>query len=85
MGQISTYGNASTPTIDDKVIGTDIENENVNKNFEVSQILSLLNKAVVVLPIYTDNTSALAGGLVAGNLYRTAGVAGSSSVVCVVY
>jgi hypothetical protein len=85
MGQISTYGNASTPTIDDKVIGTDIENENVTKNFEVSQILSLLNKAVVVLPIYTDNTSALAGGLVAGNLYRTAGVAGSSSVVCVVY
>ena len=85
MGQISTYGNASTPTIDDKVIGTDIENENVTKNFEISQILSLLNKAVVVLPIYTDNTSALAGGLVAGNLYRTAGVAGSSSVVCVVY
>jgi hypothetical protein len=85
MGQISTYGNASAPTIDDKVIGTDIENINVTKNFEVSQILSLLNKAVVVLPIYTDNTSALAGGLVAGNLYRTAGVAGSSSVVCVVY
>jgi len=85
MGQISTYGNASTPTIDDRVIGTDIENENVTKNFEVSQILSLLNEAVIVLPIYTDNTSALAGGLVAGNLYRTAGVAGSSSVVCVVY
>lgn len=85
MGQISTYGNASTPTIDDKVIGTDIENENVTKNFEISQILSLLNKAVVVLPVYADNTSALAGGLVAGNLYRTAGVAGSSSVVCVVY
>ena len=85
MGQISTYGNASTPTIDDKVIGTDIENENVTKNFEISQILSLLNKAVVVLPVYADNTSALVGGLVAGNLYRTAGVAGSSSVVCVVY
>jgi hypothetical protein len=86
MAQISTYDNSSAPTIDDKVIGTNIENENVTKNFEISQILSLLNEAIVVLPLYTDNTSALQGGLIAGQLYRTPPTgSGSFSVVCVVY
>lgn len=84
MAQISTYLNVSNPTIDDKVIGTDIENENVTKNFEISQILSLLSEAVVALPEYGDNTAALAGGLVAGNLYRNPNISNDSIVVCVV-
>lgn len=86
MGQISTYGNSSAPTINDKVIGTDVENENVTKNFEISQILSLLNEAIVMLPLYADNASALAGGLVVGQLYRTPPIGtGFWSTVCVVY
>ena len=85
MGLISTYGIVTLATVDDKLIGTDVESLNATKNFEISQILSLLNESVVTLPIYATNTAALAGGLVAGNLYRNAGSAGSSSVVCVVY
>ena len=41
MAQISTYATTSTPTIDDKLIGTDVENENVTRNFLISDILAL--------------------------------------------
>lgn len=85
MGQISTYGIVTAPTLDDKLIGTDIETENATKNFEISQVLGLLSSAVVTLPVYATNTLAISGGLVAGNIYRNAGVTGSSSIVCVVY
>ena len=43
MAQISTYASIQTPTLDDKLIGTDVENENLTKNFTVSSILSLQN------------------------------------------
>jgi len=85
MGKISTYSIVTAPAIDDKLIGTDIETENATRNFEISQVLSLLNEASVVLPIYATNTAALSGGLVSGNFYRNVGTAGSSSIVCVVY
>ena len=85
MGQISTYGIVTAPTIDDKLIGTDIESENATKNFEISQVLGLLSSAVVTLPVYATNTAALNAGLVAGNIYRNLGSAGNSSIVCVVY
>jgi len=41
MAQISTYATTSTPTIDDKLIGTDVENENLTRNFLISDILAL--------------------------------------------
>tara|TARA_R110000803_G_C11839877_1_gene304434 strand:+ start:332 stop:589 length:258 start_codon:yes stop_codon:yes gene_type:complete len=85
MSKISTYASIQAPSIDDKLIGTDIENENLTKNFTIDSILNLLSTAAIVLPVYATNTAALAAGLSAGNLYRNAGAAGSSSVVCVVY
>jgi len=41
MAQISTYSSIQNPTLDDKLIGTDVENENLTKNFSISSILSL--------------------------------------------
>ena len=85
MAQISTYASIQTPDVDDKLIGTDSENDNLTKNFTINSILNLISAASISLPVYATNTAAIAGGLVAGNLYRNVGSAGSSSVVCVVY
>ena len=85
MAQISTYSNVSSPDISDKLIGTDVENENVTKNFTISTILALLSSASISLPEYASNDLAVSGGLLAGQLYRNEGVAGASSIVCVVY
>ena len=85
MGKISTYSTA-TPTLTDKVIGTDTNSNNETNNFTVGSILQLLSTVgTVTLTAYADNNAAIAGGLISGQLYRNAGAAGSSSVVCVVY
>jgi hypothetical protein len=76
MAKISTYATTSTPTIDDKLIGTDVENENLTRNFSISSILALVG---VGLSEYASNAAAEAAGLAIGDLYHNAGV------VCVVY
>ncbi len=63
MAQISTYASIQTPTLDDKLIGTDIENENLTKNFTISSILSL--KAISSTSVLSsiDNTNQEPSGL----------------------
>ncbi len=85
MAIISTYPIDASVNLVDKLIGTDVEDSSKTKNYTVDSILQLLASVSVTLPIYADNTAAVSGGLVAGQLYRNAGAAGSSSVVCVVY
>jgi|TARA_R110000744_G_scaffold58739_1_gene122574 hypothetical protein len=85
MAIISTYPIDASVNLVDKLIGTDVEDSSKTKNYTVDSILQLLASVSVTLLIYADNTAAVSGGLVAGQLYRNAGVAGSSSVVCVVY
>jgi len=46
------------------------------------QALSQLNHISQLLPIYTNNTNAKAGGLVPGDLYR---LGGDPDYVCIVY
>ena len=41
MGKISTYTVLSTPTLNDKLIGTDVTTNNETKNFLVSDLLAL--------------------------------------------
>ena len=41
MGKISTYSVLSTPTVNDKLIGTDVNTNNETKNFLVSDLLAL--------------------------------------------
>jgi hypothetical protein len=41
MGKISTYAVDSTPSLSDKLIGTEVGNLNATKNYTIGQILSL--------------------------------------------
>ena len=84
MAIISTYPISGQVNLTDKLVGTDVEDASKTKNYTVDSILQLLAFVSVTLPVYADNTAA-AAVLSAGQLYRNAGVAGSSSVVCVVY
>ena len=42
MGKISTYSVLSTPTVSDKLIGTDVTTNNETKNFLIGDLLSLV-------------------------------------------
>jgi hypothetical protein len=41
MAKISTYSTNASPTLSDKLIGTDVDNSNLTKNFTISDVLSL--------------------------------------------
>ena len=68
MGKISTYSVLSTPIATDKLIGTDVTTNNETKNFTIDSLFTV----VVTLPVFANNVTALAGGLVIGQLYQTA-------------
>ena len=83
MAKISTYTTVSSPSVSDKLIGTDVVDELVNnetKNFLISSILKLLPSVTLTLPTYSNNNAAISGGLIAGQLYKS-----SSGVVSIVY
>jgi hypothetical protein len=70
MATISSYSTDTAVSYADKLIGTDAEDSNKTKNFTIGSILSMPLPSV---PVYADNAAALAGGLVAGNVYRITG------------
>jgi hypothetical protein len=70
MAKISSYSTDNTVSYSDKLIGTDAQDSNITKNFTIGSILSLPLPSV---PVYANNAAALAGGLVAGNVYRITG------------
>jgi hypothetical protein len=70
MARISSYPITGTPTLADKVIGTNVSNQDETVNFTLSDILSLPLPSV---PVYANNAAALLAGLVAGNVYRITG------------
>lgn len=72
MAKISTYSTDALISTDDKLIGTDAENSNATKNFLVGDLLELLPSIILTLPTYASNAAALAGGLVQGQLYKSA-------------
>jgi len=79
MAKISSYPSASPVDLSDMVIGTDTINSNATKNFTIQNMLALVPDAILVLPTYASNAAALAGGLVQGQLYKSA--AGVVSIV----
>lgn len=82
MTKISQYPDDSQITIDDKLIGTDAENDLKTKNFTFADVISFLQLNLLIMNTpsftgileYTDNAAALTAGLVAGNVYRTGDV-----------
>jgi hypothetical protein len=85
MSKISTYPISANVVLNDKLIGTDTEDESKTKNYSVESILELIRLVSLTLPVYADNAAAIAAGESAGKLYRNAGDGTSSSVVCIVY
>lgn len=63
MAQISTYASIQNPTLEDKLIGTDIENENLTKNFTISSVLELKQIGLTNVLTAVDNTNQLPSGL----------------------
>ena len=49
MAKISSYSVNTTPSLNDKLIGTDIDNSNITKNFTISEVLALGGSGVVSL------------------------------------
>jgi len=78
MAKISSYPSASPVKLTDKLIGTESTNSDT-KNFTIQNMLALVPNAILVLPTYASNAAALAGGLVQGQLYKSA--AGVVSIV----
>ncbi len=85
MSKISTYPISANVVLNDKLIGTDTEDESKTKNYSVESILELIRLVSLTLPVYADNAAAIAAGESAGKSYRNAGDGTSSSVVCIVY
>jgi|TARA_R110000803_G_scaffold52184_1_gene107464 hypothetical protein len=56
MAKISTYAVDTVPTVYDKVIGTEVDNEDLTKNYTISSIISLGVDAGVVKLISPDNS-----------------------------
>jgi hypothetical protein len=73
MTKISQYPTLSNPTDEDILIGTDVNSSDETKNFSIGSIIALaLNMPNLTnIPSYNDNTSAITGGLVDGDVYRT--------------
>jgi hypothetical protein len=70
MGTINSYATDGNVTYNDKLIGTDAEDQNKTKNFTIGDILAL---PLPNVPVYANNAAALAAGLIAGNVYRITG------------
>lgn len=70
MALISSYSNDTTPSYDDRLIGTDAQDESATKNFTIGSILSMPLPSV---PVYANNAAAIAGGLTVGRVYRITG------------
>jgi hypothetical protein len=70
MSLISSYSNDTTPSYDDRLIGTDAQDESATKNFTIGSILSMPLPSV---PVYANNAAAIAGGLAVGRVYRITG------------
>jgi len=70
MATINSYAIDGNVSYSDKLIGTDAEDSSKTKNFTIGSILSM---PIPSVPVYSDNAEAIAGGLVAGNVYRITG------------
>jgi hypothetical protein len=81
--KINSYTIIALPKLDDRLVGTSVDGTppNGTYNFTPAELLALFeanfNAPAIVIadtPQYADNATALAGGLVAGQIYRTGDV-----------
>ena len=53
MPKISTYAIDASPSIGDKVIGTEVGNNNVTKNYTIGDIVGLASFSVYQVVLYS--------------------------------
>jgi hypothetical protein len=70
MGRISSYSTDGSVSVNDKLIGTDVNSSNETKNYLIGDILSLPLPSV---PVYANNAAAVAAGLALNKVYRITG------------
>jgi hypothetical protein len=83
MGKINSYDIIDTLKLSDKLIGTSVDGtpENATYNFTLAELLAFFEQnfnapAIIIdsVPEYLDNATALANGLIIGQLYRNGDV-----------
>jgi hypothetical protein len=58
MARISTYSIDSLPTIDDKLIGTDLDDSSITKNYKIGDIIGLVNQTTSLQDVLNVDNSA---------------------------
>ena len=69
MARISTYVLDAAITALDLLVGTDAEDANITKNYQVGSLQSFILAPGLIE--HADNAAAIAAGLVTGEIYRT--------------
>ena len=76
MGKISSYGIDATPSLSDKLIGTDVDNMDTTKNFTIGQIIGLANLgSYVPYTGATGNVNLGSYSLTANSIIKSGGTA----------
>jgi hypothetical protein len=57
MAKISTYGTDGTPSLSDKVIGTDVGDSNNTKNYLISDLAQIINETAIYTPVLAANST----------------------------
>ena len=76
MARISTYPIISTPTVDDLLIGTDVNDLNITKNFTIGEIGQLIGQDYVPYVGATGNVNLGSFNITAGGFIVGGGTAG---------
>ena len=76
MARISTYALDASISTDDKLVGTDAEDSNITKNYQIGAFMTFIT-GNLNLDAFADDAAAGVGGIVSGKLYKTSGTGAS--------
>ncbi len=72
MARISTYALDTSISGSDKLVGTDAEDNNVTKNYQIDNFITFIS-GNLNLQAFADDAAAGTGGITSGELYKTSG------------
>ena len=76
MARISTYTLDTSISTNDKLVGTDAEDSNITKNYQIGAFMAFIT-GNLNLDAFADDAAAGVGGIVSGKLYKTSGTGAS--------
>ena len=76
MARISTYALDASISTNDKLVGTDAEDSNITKNYQIGAFMAFIT-GNLNLDAFADDAAAGVGGIVSGKLYKTSGTGAS--------